>query len=86
MRDLDQIYDYIAQTSSRYAALTIAHLLASVQRLQDFPESGRVVPERGLPALREVVWRSYRVVYEYRGGNITVLTVFRSERQFSVKR
>jgi toxin ParE1/3/4 len=87
IQNLDQIYEYIAQTSQRYAALTLAELFAAVYRLQDFPESGRLVPERSNTALREVIWRSYRIVYEYRrGGVANVLTVFRSERRFPLDR
>ncbi len=86
-QNLEQIYEYIAQTSPRYAALTVAELFAAVYRLHDFPESGRVVPERANPALREAIWRTYRLVYEYRaGGVVNILTVFRSERQFPSQR
>ena len=38
-------------------------LLDSVRNLGDFPEKGRVVPEFADPTLRELVVRTYRVVY-----------------------
>ena len=31
--------------------------------LRDFPELGRVVPEFAHPSIREIVVRSYRVIY-----------------------
>ena len=62
----------------------IADLLASVRRLHDFPLSGRVVPERGEPMLREVIWHNYRVVYRHleAADEVHVLLVFRAERLF----
>jgi len=38
-------------------------LVSSCKRLADFPEIGRVVPEFGEPIIREIVVRSYRVIY-----------------------
>jgi toxin ParE1/3/4 len=34
-----------------------------VERLTDFPESGRVVPELGAPQVRELIFGAYRVFY-----------------------
>ena len=82
--DLRGIHEYICNDSPHYAALVVAELLASVRRLREFPESGRVVPERGEPALREVIWRNYRVVYRHLvdATEVHVLLVFRAERLF----
>jgi plasmid stabilization system protein ParE len=44
-------------------------------------ESGRVVPERSDPQIREVIVRPYRVVYRYHLGEVEVATVFRASRQ-----
>jgi toxin ParE1/3/4 len=38
-------------------------LVSSTKRLADFPEMGRMVPEFGDPSIREIVVRSYRVIY-----------------------
>jgi len=57
LRDLDSIHAYIAQDSERYAELVIQRLLVSVERLAEFPESGRVVPEGNDHNLRvETLW------------------------------
>ena len=45
LRDLEGIHDFIAQNSPRYAAVTAERLVAAVDRLRGFPESGRMVPE-----------------------------------------
>jgi toxin ParE1/3/4 len=79
-RDLLSIRDYVAQDSERYADLVIQRIVASVERLSSFPESGRVVPERDDPHVREVIVRPYRVVYRFRVGQVEVATVFRASR------
>ncbi len=61
--DLESIRSYIAHDSPRYAELMVRRLVAAVDRLEDFPESGRIVPERNVEDIREVIVGSYRVVY-----------------------
>lgn len=81
--DLAGIHDHIARDSPRYAAATAGRLLAAVDRLRAFPESGRVVPELADPAVREVVHGAYRIVYEVRpDGWVEVLTVFHGAQRF----
>jgi addiction module RelE/StbE family toxin len=79
--DLEGIRAYVAQDSPRYAELVVQRIVATVERLEDFPESGRVVPELDRPEIREVITRPYRVVYRYRGESVEIATVFRSSRQ-----
>ena len=80
MRDLEAIRDYIADDSPRYAALVIERIIGVVERLSSFPESGRMVPERNDPEIREVIVRPYRVVYRLRPGVVEIATVFRASR------
>jgi len=82
LRDLDSIRAYIAQDSELYAELVIQRLLVSVERLAEFPESGRVVPERNDRNLREVIVRPYRIVYRLRPSLVEIATVFRGSRLF----
>jgi len=53
-----------------------------VDRLRQFPASGRVVPERGDPTIREVLVGSYRIVYRLVNETAQVLTVFHGARLF----
>jgi plasmid stabilization system protein ParE len=68
--------------SPAYAELIARQLVASVERLESFPESRRLVPERQDPAIREIALSPYRIVYRYRAGVAEIATVFRSSRQF----
>jgi toxin ParE1/3/4 len=82
VRDLTDIAAFIARTSPRYASLVTQRLIAAVGRLEQFPESGRVVPELAEPRVREVIHGSYRIVYELRDSRVEILTVFRASRRF----
>ncbi len=85
MRDLRAIRDYIAEGSAAHADLTIARIFSAVERLLHFPQSGRIVPERDDPEIREILAGHFRVVYRLRGAAIEVVTVFRASREFPDK-
>lgn len=82
LRDLESIRTYIAEGSPLYADLVVRRIVAAVERLRNFPQSGRIVPERDAPDIREVIVEPYRVVYRLRGGLVEIATVFRSSRRF----
>lgn len=88
VEDLIQIRDYIRRDSPQYAALVVSEVVAAIERLRAFPESGRLVPERAGSGLREVLWRSYRIVYSHQPAHdrVELLLVFRAERLFPVSR
>jgi toxin ParE1/3/4 len=82
VRDLEAIHAYISDESVGYADLVIGRLVAAVERLQAFPESGRMVPERADPSIREIIVGSYRVVYRRSPDLVEIATVFRGSRMF----
>jgi toxin ParE1/3/4 len=67
-------------TETAYAQLVVAQLYESVGQLRQFPESGRVVPERGDPSLRELIRPPYRIVYRRHESSVEILTIFHSAR------
>jgi toxin ParE1/3/4 len=62
LRDLDAIHEYIAKDSEHYAGLTVARIFSIVERLNQFPHSGRIVPERDQDEIREIIVGRFRVV------------------------
>lgn len=82
LRDLEAIRAYIAEGSPLYADLFIRRIVAAVERLTAFPESGRIVPERNATEIREVIVKPYRIVYRVRPGVVEIVTVFRASRLF----
>jgi toxin ParE1/3/4 len=71
-RDLRDIVRYISLDSPERAVDLGQFLVSSTKRLADFPEMGRVVPEFEDPSLREIVVRSYRVIYRVDHGDCRV--------------
>jgi toxin ParE1/3/4 len=74
--DLKQIDDYIAADDPVAAAGWIDKLLAAAERAARFPAAGHVVRERGRDDLRQVLVKTYRIVYRIRARQVDVLTVF----------
>ena len=81
IQDLNDIGEYIAKDSVRYAELTVSKLFESVDILETHPKAGKKIPELNDDSFRELIRGSYRIVYnvvnEYR---IDILTVHRSSR------
>jgi toxin ParE1/3/4 len=61
--DLQRIVSYIALDDVTAAERMGNHLLDCALSLTVFPERGRIVPEFRRPHLREIVFRSYRIIY-----------------------
>jgi plasmid stabilization system protein ParE len=81
--DLKEIRAFIETDSPAWADLTVRRLLAAVERLREFPDSGRIVPERQSPELREVISGNFRIVYRRTPALIEIATVFRGSRDVS---
>ena len=71
-RDLRDIVRYISLDSPERAVAFGRLLLSSTKRLAEFPEMGRMVPEFDDPSIREIVVRSYRVIYRVDHGDCRV--------------
>lgn len=80
LEDIDDIRRYIAKDSHVYADMFVDRVFESVERLIDYPLSGRVVPEFEDPALREIILGSYRIVHRVRPDTISIVTVFHTAR------
>jgi plasmid stabilization system protein ParE len=57
-------------------------LIAAAERAGRVPNAGRIVPERKRPELREVLLRTYRIVYRVRGELVEILTIFEGHMLF----
>ncbi len=64
--DLADIVRYVARHNSDAAARLGYKLITRAEKVAAFPQIGRVVPEFRQPNLREVLCRSYRVIYRLR--------------------
>ena len=80
--DLRAIRDFISRDSPKYGRLVAERLYDATARLEDFPRSGRIVPELDRNDLREIILGEYRIVYLVTPDAVILVTVFRSSRLF----
>ncbi len=72
---VSEIAAYIAQENPTAAEKWVDTVFRKVEDLQDFPESGRVVPETENKTIRELIYGNYRLIYRLEEKRISVLTV-----------
>jgi toxin ParE1/3/4 len=63
LSDLERIVTYIALHNAAAARQMGDRLLDAALSLGSFPERGRMVPEFRRAELREIIFRSYRIIY-----------------------
>jgi toxin ParE1/3/4 len=63
IQDLNDIGNYIAKDSERYAEITIERLFNSVDILEQHPNAGKMIPEFEDEMIRELIRGSFRIVY-----------------------
>ena len=82
--DLADIVRYIARHNTDAAARLGYELVTCAENLANFPEMGRTVPEFQEPNLREVVRRSYRIIYRLRADEqrIDIVRFWHAARGF----
>ena len=72
---LGAIAEYISVASPIYAEQVVERIVARLGQAQEFPESGRRVPEAGGMDVRELVEAPYRVIYRVTRSTIEVVAV-----------
>lgn len=80
LKDLNEIGEYIATDSPRYAEITIDKLFNKVEILRNHHRLGRIVPEADQENIRELIEGNYRIIYEIINDSLFVLTVHHSSR------
>lgn len=80
LESLDEVAEYIAVSSPSAASKLVVNLFEKVDRLELFPESGRLVEEVKEMGYREVIVNPCRVMYKIEGEPVFILHVIRQER------
>lgn len=62
----------------------LKEIITQVEKLIDFPESGRIVPEFGIANLREIIHSPFRIVYRLDGNKTRIVRIWRSERMLKM--
>ncbi|EKO3608651.1 type II toxin-antitoxin system RelE/ParE family toxin [Vibrio metschnikovii] len=80
LSDLNDIAEYIALENVVSAKQLVQTIFSKVERLETFPDSGRIPPELEHLSYREVVINPCRVFYKQNDGKVYILFVMRAER------
>ncbi len=81
IKDIKDIYDYIAQNSIRYAGITINKIYQKAQIIIDNPFSEKIVHEFNDKMIREVISGNYKIVYRIMSElQVDILRVYHSAR------
>lgn len=80
IEDLKSIHGYISRDSKAYADRFIEKITSRVDQLENFPNSGRIVPEFGKDNIRELIEGNYRIIYRINIDYIGIARIHHSSR------
>ena len=80
LKDIEAICEFIAKDAPRYAQIFATRVFNATNRLEIFPESGRIVPEINKKNIREVIFGNYSIIYRLQKDKVQILTVYHSAR------
>ena len=80
LEDLNDIAEYIALSNLLSAKKLVAKIFAKVERLEEFPESGKTPIELSNLNYREVIVNPCRIVYKIDNEKVFILHIMRQER------
>jgi len=84
LSDLERIVAYVAAHNPIAAGRLGNQLLDAALSLRTLPERGRAVPEIPRPELREIIFRSYRIIYRlnYADQSLEIVRFWHGARGF----
>lgn len=78
--DLKNIHDYISKDSMIYANRVIEKIIQRIDQLENFPKSGRVVPELNNNSIRELIQNNYRIIYKVTTQEIFIVSIHHTSK------
>lgn len=72
---LTSIINFISEDKPIAASNLSTPIFNAVERLIDFPQSGRMIPELDSPKFREILVKNYRVIYTVIEDVVYILTI-----------
>jgi len=83
LEDLELIVTFIARENPTRAITFGDELVDRTDDLEDFPYSGRIVPELGIETIRELLHGAYRIIYQIRAveRNVDILRFWHGSRE-----
>lgn len=81
LQELDAVAGYIALDNPVAAGQLVQDIFYKTERLEAFPQSGRIPPELPESVYREVMVSPCRIFYREEDKRVLILYVMREERQ-----
>jgi plasmid stabilization system protein ParE len=78
---IKEIAEFISEDSPEAARKWVDDLFKKVERIEEFPHSGRLVPETGRKDIREILFGNYRIIYRTMQTDIAILTIRHSKQR-----
>src|SRR3569833_434922 len=84
INDVDKIAEFIAKDSEYYAKIQARRFFQATMVLEKQPTSGKIVPEKRDPLIREILVGNFRIIYKIVSEiKVDVITVHHSKRLLS---
>ena len=80
INDLDSIGKYIALDSELAAQKLIREIISKAELLADNPYRGRPIPEKIPGDYRQVLHKSYRIIYRVKKNVIYISSIYHQKR------
>ena len=80
LTDVQEVVEYLAMDSRRYAAAFLEQVKHAAQSRCEFPESGSIVPEFDDSSIREVFVSRYRLIFQVADEEIRMLALIHGAR------
>ncbi len=78
--DLNSIAEYIASDSEYAANKFVQELINKTNTLLSYPEMGRPIPENIPGSYRQILHKSYRIIYKLENKNIIISSVYHQKK------
>ena len=83
LQDIRNLKEYISKDSEVYAQRFVEKIFDAVEKLRHAPRIGRRVPEAEDESIRELLFRSYRLIYRLEPERVVMLAVIHGARDLA---
>ena len=78
--DLESIIRYYEKTAPKFAQNLAKKIMYIIENINQFPKLGRIVPELGNAAIREIVYRNFRIIYRLKQNILEITRIIHGSR------
>ena len=83
LRNAQHIGHVVAQSGPQVAAKWVRRIMSAPDILETMPAFGSIVEEFGVPHIRELLVRPYRIIYSISGDTCTIAAVLHGRQDLA---